>query len=229
MQKMLGRHRMTQQNKNTPKKATKASTKKKTSATNTKWTPTIRPLPRVKSQLLEEVGPIMMREFNYSSVMEFPRLDKIVVNVGLGEALTNSRAVENTLRDIAMITGQNPVSTKAKKSIAGFKIREGMTIGVKVTLRRRRMYEFFDRLISSSLPRIRDFRGLSRNSFDGRGNYSMGITEQVIFPEIDYNSIDKMRGMQIVIGTTANSDQEGLRLLELLGMPFVRINDTQNG
>ena len=220
---------MTQQNKNTPKKATKASTKKKTSATNTKWTPTIRPLPRVKSQLLEEVGPIMMREFNYSSVMEFPRLDKIVVNVGLGEALTNSRAVENTLRDIAMITGQNPVSTKAKKSIAGFKIREGMTIGVKVTLRRRRMYEFFDRLISSSLPRIRDFRGLSRNSFDGRGNYSMGITEQVIFPEIDYNSIDKMRGMQIVIGTTANSDQGGLRLLELLGMPFVRINDTQNG
>ena len=220
---------MTQQNKNTPKKATKASTKKKTSATNTKWTPTIRPLPRVKSQLLEEVGPIMMREFNYSSVMEFPRLDKIVVNVGLGEALTNSRAVENTLRDIAMITGQNPVSTKAKKSIAGFKIREGMTIGVKVTLRRRRMYEFFDRLISSSLPRIRDFRGLSRNSFDGRGNYSMCITEQVIFPEIDYNSIDKMRGMQIVIGTTANSDQEGLRLLELLGMPFVRINDTQNG
>ncbi len=220
---------MTQQNKNTPKKATKASTKKKTSATNTKWTPTIRPLPRVKSQLLEEVGPIMMREFNYSSVMEFPRLDKIVVNVGLGEALTNSRAVENTLRDIAMITGQNPVSTKAKKSIAGFKIREGMTIGVKVTLRRRRMYEFFDRLISSSLPRIRDFRGLSRNSFDGRGNYSMGIAEQVIFPEIDYNSIDKMRGMQIVIGTTANSDQEGLRLLELLGMPFVRINDTQNG
>ena len=220
---------MTQQNKNTPKKATKASTKKKTSATNTKWTPTIRPLPRVKSQLLEEVGPVMMREFNYSSVMEFPRLDKIVVNVGLGEALTNSRAVENTLRDIAMITGQNPVSTKAKKSIAGFKIREGMTIGVKVTLRRRRMYEFFDRLISSSLPRIRDFRGLSRNSFDGRGNYSMGITEQVIFPEIDYNSIDKMRGMQIVIGTTANSDQEGLRLLELLGMPFVRINDTQNG
>jgi large subunit ribosomal protein L5 len=220
---------MTQQNKNTPKKATKASTKKKTSATNTKWTPTIRPLPRVKSQLLEEVGPIMMREFNYSSVMEFPRLDKIVVNVGLGEALTNSRAVENTLRDIAMITGQNPVSTKAKKSIAGFKIREGMTIGVKVTLRRRRMYEFFDRLISSSLPRIRDFRGLSRNSFDGRGNYSMGITEQVIFPEIDYNSVDKMRGMQIVIGTTANSDQEGLRLLELLGMPFVRINDTQNG
>ena len=220
---------MTQQNKNTPKKATKASTKKKTSATNTKWTPTIRPLPRVKSQLLEEVGPIMMREFNYSSVMEFPRLDKIVVNVGLGEALTNSRAVENTLRDIAKITGQNPVSTKAKKSIAGFKIREGMTIGVKVTLRRRRMYEFFDRLISSSLPRIRDFRGLSRNSFDGRGNYSMGITEQVIFPEIDYNSIDKMRGMQIVIGTTANSDQEGLRLLELLGMPFVRINDTQNG
>ena len=139
---------MTQKNKNTPKKATKASTQKKTSAADTKWTPTIRPLPRVKSQLLEEVGPIMMREFNYSSVMEFPRLDKIVVNVGLGEALTNSRAVENTLRDIAMITGQNPVSTKAKKSIAGFKIREGMTIGVKVTLRRRRMYEFFDRLIS---------------------------------------------------------------------------------
>lgn len=220
---------MTQNNKNTPKNATKASTQKKSSATSTKRTPTKRPLPRVQLQLLEEVGPVMMREFNYSSVMEFPRLDKIVVNVGLGEAITNSRAVENTIRDIASITGQNPVSTKAKKSIAGFKIREGMTIGVKVTLRRRRMYEFFDRLISSSLPRIRDFRGLSRNSFDGRGNYSMGITEQVIFPEIDYNSIDKMRGMQIVIGTTANSDQEGLRLLELLGMPFVRINDTHNG
>jgi large subunit ribosomal protein L5 len=218
---------MTQKNSNTTNTTTKKSTREK-SVDNTKWTPTPRPLPRVQSQLLEEVGPLMMEEFNYSSMMGFPRLDKIVVNVGLGEALTNARAVENTIRDIALITGQNPVSTKAKKSIAGFKIREGMTIGVKVTLRRRRMYEFFDRLISSSLPRIRDFRGLSRNSFDGRGNYSLGITEQVIFPEIDYNSIDRMRGMQIVIGTTANTDQEGLRLLELLGMPFIRINDGQN-
>jgi len=218
---------MTQKNTNTTKTTAKKPTRKKNVA-NSKWTPTARPLPRVQSQLLEEVGPLMMEEFNYSSVMEFPRLDKIVVNVGLGEALTNSRAVENTIRDIALITGQNPVSTKAKKSIAGFKIREGMTIGVKVTLRRRRMYEFFDRLISSSLPRIRDFRGLSRNSFDGRGNYSLGITEHAIFPEIDYNSIDRMRGMQIVIGTTANTDQEGLRLLELLGMPFIRINDGQN-
>ncbi|MFL2761681.1 MAG: 50S ribosomal protein L5 [Dehalococcoidia bacterium] len=218
---------MTQKNTNTTKTTAKKTTRKK-SVANSKWTPTARPLPRVQSQLLEEIGPLMMEEFNYSSVMQFPRLDKIVVNVGLGEALTNSRAVENTIRDIALITGQNPVSTKAKKSIAGFKIREGMTIGVKVTLRRRRMYEFFDRLISSSLPRIRDFRGLSRNSFDGRGNYSLGITEHAIFPEIDYNSIDRMRGMQIVIGTTANTDQEGLRLLELLGMPFIRINDGQN-
>ena len=218
---------MTQKNTNTTKTTAKKTTRKK-SVANSKWTPTARPLPRVQSQLLEEIGPLMMEEFNYSSVMQFPRLDKIVVNVGLGEALTNSRAVENTIRDIALITGQNPVSTKAKKSIAGFKIREGMTIGVKVSLRRRRMYEFFDRLISSSLPRIRDFRGLSRNSFDGRGNYSLGITEHAIFPEIDYNSIDRMRGMQIVIGTTANTDQEGLRLLELLGMPFIRINDGQN-
>ena len=218
---------MTQKNTNTTKTTAKKTTRKK-SVANSKWTPTARPLPRVQSQLLEEIGPLMMEEFNYSSVMQFPRLDKIVVNVGLGEALTNSRAVENTIRDIALITGQNPVSTKAKKSIAGFKIREGMTIGVKVTLRRRRMYEFFDRLISSSLPRIRDFRGLSRNSFDGSGNYSLGITEHAIFPEIDYNSIDRMRGMQIVIGTTANTDQEGLRLLELLGMPFIRINDGQN-
>lgn len=217
---------MTQKNKNTAKNSPKNSTRKRSTQT-TNWTPNPRPIPRVQSQLLEEVGPAMMSEFNYSSLMEFPRLDKIVVNVGLGEALTNSRAVENTIRDIALITGQNPVSTKAKKSIAGFKIREGMTIGVKVTLRRRRMYEFFDRLISSSLPRIRDFRGLSRNSFDGRGNYSLGITEQVIFPEIDYNSIDRMRGMQIVIGTTANTDQEGLRLLELLGMPFIRNNNEQ--
>ena len=218
---------MTQKNTNTTKTTAKKTTRKK-SVANSKWTPTARPLPRVQSQLLEEIGPLMMEEFNYSSVMQFPRLDKIVVNVGLGEALTNSRAVENTIRDIALITGQNPVSTKAKKSIAGFKIREGMTIGVKVTLRRRRMYEFFDRLISSSLPRIRDFRGLSRDSFDGRGNYSLGITEHAIFPEIDYNSIDRMRGMQTVIGTTANTDQEGLRLLELLGMPFIRINDGQN-
>ena len=185
--------------------------------------------PNLLVMLRETVVPELVKEFGYKSVMEIPRLEKVVINIGLGESLQNNRAMERATEDIALITGQKPVVTRAKKSIAGFKIREGMTIGVKVTLRRRRMYEFFDRLISSSLPRIRDFRGLSRNSFDGRGNYSMGITEQVIFPEIDYNSIDKMRGMQIVIGTTANSDQEGLRLLELLGMPFVRINDTQNG
>ena len=154
--------------------------------------------------------------------MEVPRLEKIVVNIGLGEALVNGKAVENATRDLSLITGQKPMVTKAKKSIAGFKIREGMPIGAMVTMRGRRMYEFVDRLLNASLPRIRDFQGLSRNSFDGRGNYSIGIREHTIFPEIDYNSIDRIRGLQIVIVTSAVNDQEGMRFLELAGMPFVR-------
>jgi large subunit ribosomal protein L5 len=182
----------------------------------------VRPQPRMREKLRSEVGPALMQEFGYTSPMQIPRLTKVVVNIGLGEALTNARALENASGDIALITGQRPVTNRARKSVAGFKIREGMAIGVSVTLRGRRMYEFLDRLISSALPRIRDFQGLSRDSFDGRGNYSLGIQEQIIFPEIDYNSIDRIRGLQIVIVTTAPTDIEGLRLLELLGMPFTR-------
>jgi len=178
--------------------------------------------PRLLQKIRDEIGPEMMKEFGYSSVMQIPRLDKVVVNIGLGEALQNARAIENVTADLARITGQRPVTTKAKKSIAGFKIREGMPIGAMVTIRGRRMYEFVDRLLNASLPRIRDFQGLSRNSFDGRGNYSIGIREHTIFPEIDYNSIDRIRGMQIVIVTSAENDQEGMRFLELAGMPFIR-------
>ena len=154
--------------------------------------------------------------------MQIPRLDKIVLNIGMGEALQNARAMEAATSDLTAISGQKPVVTKAKRSIAQFKIRDGMPIGLTVTLRGRRMYEFYDRLVNASLPRLRDFQGVSRNSFDGRGNYSLGLREQVIFPEIDYNSVDRMRGLQVVIVTTAPSDQEGMRLLELLGMPFTR-------
>ena len=178
--------------------------------------------PRLLQKIRDEIGPEMMKEFGYSSVMQIPRLDKVVVNIGLGEALQNARAIENVTADLGRITGQRPVTTKAKKSIAGFKIREGMPIRAMVTIRGRRMYEFVDRLLNASLPRIRDFQGLSRNSFDGRGNYSIGIREHTIFPEIDYNSIDRIRGMQIVIVTSAENDQEGMRFLELAGMPFIR-------
>ena len=186
----------------------------------------IRPPPRVRAKLQDEVGPALMQEFAYTTPMQIPRLTKIVVNMGLGEALVNNRAIENAAGDLTLITGQRPVTTRARKSIAGFKIREGMAIGISVTLRGRRMYEFLDRLVSSALPRIRDFQGLSRDSFDGRGNYSLGLREQIIFPEIDYNSIDKIRGLQIAIVTTAPTDREGLRLLELLGMPFTRSRET---
>ena len=183
--------------------------------------------PRMLDKIRNDIAPVMIQEFGYTSPMQAPGLSKVTLNIGLGEALTNARALENATRDLTAISGQKPVTTRAKKSIAGFKIREGMPIGVSVTLRGRRMYEFVDRLISSSLPRIRDFQGVSRNAFDGRGNYSLGIREQVIFPEIDYNSIDRIRGLQIVIVTTAPSDAEGLRLLELMGMPFVRPDSQQ--
>ena len=179
--------------------------------------------PRLLVTFRDEIAPQLFKEFEYTSPMQVPRLEKIVVNIGIGaEAIANRNAIEAATRDLVAITGQQPVTTLARKSIAGFKIREGMPMGLKVTLRGRRMYEFFDRFVSSSLPRIRDFRGLSRNAFDGRGNYAVGIREQVIFPEIDYNSIDRLRGLQVVITTTAVSDREGFRLLELLGMPFAR-------
>ena len=180
------------------------------------------PLPRLLERLRSDVGRQLTQEFGYTSPMQIPRLDKVVLNIGMGEALQNARAMEAATTDLTAISGQKPVVTKAKRSIAQFKIRDGMPIGLTVTLRGRRMYEFYDRLVNASLPRIRDFQGVSRNSFDGRGNYSLGLREQVIFPEIDYNSVDRMRGLQVVIVTTAPSDQEGMRLLELLGMPFTR-------
>ena len=184
-----------------------------------------KPAPRVLAKLREEVGPALMQEFGYTSPMQIPRLTKIVLNIGMGEALQNARAMESATRDLTLITGQRPVTTRARKSVAGFKIREGMAIGLSVTLRGRRMYEFYDRLVSSALPRIRDFQGVSREAFDGRGNFALGIREQVIFPEIEYSSIDRIRGLQVVIVTTAQSDREGMRMLELLGMPFTRIGD----
>jgi large subunit ribosomal protein L5 len=163
-----------------------------------------------------------MTEFSYRVPLQAPRLEKVVLNVGLGEALTNANAIDNGSQMRAMIAGQKPVVTKAKKSIASFKLREGMRIGTMVTLRSRRMYEFMDRLLNAALPRIRDFQGVPRGSFDGRGNYSLSIREQVIFPEIDYNKIDRIRGFQVTIVTTARSDREAFRLLELMGMPFAK-------
>ena len=178
--------------------------------------------PRLLSVYRSEIVPAMTQEFNYRNPMEVPRLAKVMLNVGLGEALTNSRAIEHATSDLATISGQKFIVTKAAKSIAGFKLREGSTIGACVTLRRARMFHFVDRLFNAALPRIRDFRGLSRSSFDGRGNYSLGIREQLIFPEIDYGQIDRIRGFQVTFVTTARTDAEAARLLELLGMPFVR-------
>jgi len=178
------------------------------------------------TRLRQEISPALFEEFGYTSAMQVPVLNKIVLNIGLGEALENPRAIENATNDLMLISGQRPVVTRARKSIAAFKLREGMAVGLTVTLRGRRMYEFLDRLVSSALPRIRDFAGLSREAFDGRGNYAIGLREQVIFPEIDYNSVDRMRGLQIVIVTTARTDREGFRLLELLGMPFARTTDS---
>ena len=176
---------------------------------------------RLREKYLNEAVPVLMQEYGYKSVMQAPRLTKVVVNVGLGEATQNAHAVEAAVKDIAAITGQQPVITKAKKPISGFKIRKGMPIGVMVTLRGSRMYYFLDKLMSITLPRIRDFQGMSSESFDGSGNYTMGLREQIIFPEIDYEKVDKVRGLEISIVTTAPTDAEGRKLLELLGMPFV--------
>jgi len=177
---------------------------------------------RLLEQYNNEIKKALMEKYHYSSVMEVPHLEKIVINVGVGEALTNNKAIDEVVNEIGLITGQHPVTTKAKKSIATFKLREGQTIGVKVTLRDVRMYEFFDRLVSIALPRVRDFRGVSKNSFDGHGNYTLGIKEQLIFPEIDYDKVNKIRGMDIVIVTSAKSDDEAFSLLDALGMPFHR-------
>ena len=161
-----------------------------------------------------------MSKFSYKSVMQVPKLDKIVINMGVGDAVSNSKALDNAVEELTMIAGQKPVITRAKKSIASFRLREGMPIGAKVTLRGEKMYEFFDKLISVSLPRVRDFHGISKKSFDGRGNYTLGVREQLIFPEIDYDKVSKVRGMDIVIVTTANTDEEGRELLTQFGMPF---------
>jgi large subunit ribosomal protein L5 len=177
-------------------------------------------LTSLKEQYREEVTPELMKEFGYASIMQVPRVRKIVVNVGLGEALDNAKAIDFATNDILRITGQKPVVTKARKSIASFKLREGRAVGLKVTLRGERMWSFLTRLIHVALPRSRDFQGLSPDSFDGRGNYSLGLREQLIFPEIDYDSIDKLRGFEVSIVTTARTDEEGRHLLSLLGMPF---------
>jgi len=178
--------------------------------------------PRLKERYREEIVPALVKEFGYANAMQAPRVEKVTLNVGTGEAVQKAKALDAASTDIATITGQLPVITRAKKSIANFKLREGMPIGVMVTLRGDHMWEFLDRTLNAALPRIRDFQGVSPNSFDGRGNYSLGIREQVIFPEIEYDKIDKIRGMQITICTTAKTDEEGQRLLELLGMPFAR-------
>ena len=175
---------------------------------------------RLKETYKSEVAPSLMKKFVYKSVMQIPKLDKIVINVGCGEARENSKVVDAIISDLSQITGQRPVVCRAKKSVANFKLREGMPIGVKVTLRGERMYEFLDRFFNLALPRVRDFRGINANSFDGRGNYAMGIKEQLIFPEIEYDKIDKVRGMDIIMVTTANTDEEARELLKLMGAPF---------
>ncbi len=176
----------------------------------------------IKQQYTEDVAPALMKEFNYSSVMQIPRVSKVVVNVGLGEARENSKAIDFATNDVMAITGQKPIVTRARRSVASFKIRAGMPIGLKVTLRGQRMWDFLQRVIHIALPRTRDFQGVSPDSFDGRGNYTLGLHEQLIFPEINYDKIDKIRGMEISIVTTAATDEEGRRLLGLLGMPFKR-------
>jgi len=175
---------------------------------------------RLKELYLREVVPALMRERGYKNVMEVPRLTKIVVNMGLGEAIQNIKVLDSAVEEVALLTGQKPVITRARRSIASFKLREGMSIGCMVTLRKDRMYEFLDRLINVAIPRVRDFRGLNARSFDGRGSYTMGIREQIIFPEIDYDKVEKVKGMNITVVTTARTDEEALMLLTLLGMPF---------
>lgn len=177
---------------------------------------------RLKSRFLNEITPALMQKFNYTSVMQVPKIEKVVINMGMGEAVSNSKVLDVALDELQTIAGQKPVITRAKKSIAGFKLRENMPIGVKVTLRGERMYHFLDKLFNISLPRVRDFQGVSTKAFDGRGNYTLGLKEQLLFPEIEYDKVDKTRGMDIVIVTTAKSDEESRELLTQLGMPFAK-------
>jgi len=177
---------------------------------------------RLKERHRKEIIPHLMELYGYENIMQVPRLEKVVLNIGLGEAIQNAKALEAAERDLTAISGQHPVTTRAKKSIASFRLRTGMPIGLKVTLRGERMYDFFDKLVNAVLPRIREFQGVPRNSFDGRGNYTLGLKEQIVFPEVDYDKIDKLRGLEVSIITTANTDEEGIHLLELLGMPFTK-------
>lgn len=177
---------------------------------------------RLKERYLNEITPALVQKFNYTSVMQAPKVEKVVINIGMGEAVQNSKVLDTAVAELQLISGQKPVITRAKKSIAGFKLREGMPIGVKVTLRGERMYHFLDKLFNVTLPRVRDFRGISNKAFDGRGNYTLGLKEQIIFPEIEYDKIDKVRGMDIVIVTTAKTDEESRELLTQLGMPFTK-------
>jgi len=179
-------------------------------------------VPRLKTRYFEEIRPALVNELKYANVMQAPKLEKVVVNIGIGEAIQNAKALDAATGDLQAITGQKPITKKAKKSIAQFRLREGMTVGIMVTLRGNRMYEFLDRLINAALPRLRDFQGVPTRSFDGRGNYSLGLREQLVFPEIDYDKIDKLRGLEITVVTSARTDQESRRLLELMGMPFAR-------
>lgn len=181
-----------------------------------------RPMPRLKARYGDEIRPALMNEFGYGNIMQAPRLNKVVINVGIGEAKDNAKALDAAVGDIATITGQRPVVKKSKKNIAQFRLREGQPVGVMVTLRGDRMYEFVDRLLNAALPRIRDFRGVPTRSFDGRGNYTLGLREQLVFPEIEYDKIDKVRGLEITVVTTARTDAEARRLLELMGVPFAR-------
>lgn len=175
---------------------------------------------RLKERYAKEIAPELKKEFGYDNVMRVPQVHKLVINIGMGEAIANAKAMDNAVRDLTEITGQHPVVTKAKRSIASFKLRQGMPIGVMVTLRGQRMWDFLDKLVNVALPRLRDFQGVSPDSFDGRGNYTLGLKEQLVFPEVDYDKIDKVRGMEITVVTTARNDEEGRRLLQLLGMPF---------
>jgi len=177
---------------------------------------------RMKDRFLNEITPALMQKFNYTTVMQVPKIEKVVINMGVGEAVSNSKVLDTAGQDLQLISGQKPVITRAKKSIAGFKLRENMPIGVKVTLRGERMYQFLDKLFNVALPRVRDFRGVSAKAFDGRGNYTLGLKEQLIFPEVEYDKVDKVRGMDIVIVTTAKTDEESRELLNQLGMPFVK-------
>jgi large subunit ribosomal protein L5 len=181
---------------------------------------TVTTTPRLREKYLSEAVPALTKEFGYDNIMQVPSLHKVVINIGMGEALQNAKAMDNAVRDLSDITGQRPVVTRAKRSVAAFKLREGNAIGCMVTLRGRRMYDFLDKLMNVALPRLRDFQGVSADSFDGRGNYTLGIREQLVFPEINYDQVDKVRGMEITIVTTAPTDEEGRRLLKLLGMPF---------